>query len=1191
MRKMFRFFAQRWVISLLGIIALSLLIWYVGPLFAFADYVPLESEFVRWIVIAIVIVIWVARLVFNKIKSVLGDRHLTEGISQSVADNEPDYGAEEVAQLKKRFEEAIAILTQSRRGAGRKIENLYDLPWYVIIGPPGSGKTTALANSGLEFPLADRLGSPAIHGLGGTRNCDWWFSDTAVLLDTAGRYVTQDSQAEVDSTAWTGFLDLLKKYRPRRPINGVLVALSISDLMVRNEYERKFHVTAIKKRIHELYQHFGMRFPVYFLLTKCDLIAGFTEFFDDLGREERAQVWGMTFPLEEQTVGSAVENIGREFEGLLQRINERLVGRLSQERDIRRRTLMYGFPQQLAAVKDTLDLFLKDIFRPNRFDESVMLRGVYFTSGTQEGTPIDQVMGSLARSFGLNQQALPSFGGQNRAYFITDLLKKVVIPEAQIAGTNRRLERHRVWLQNGAYVAAAGLTALCLVVWLVSYSQNQSYVENMAKQVDEAQVNVKALTAAHRDLLTVLPPLNSIRAMASGLNTDEKGTAWSMGFGLSQKEQLGTKSRATYQRLLNTLFLPRLILRLEEQLKSRVSNPDYLFEALKVYLMLKEQTRFDAETISAWVSLDWDQNQSQHLTEEQMEQLNTHLETLLAAGVPVLPVALDEQLIADVRQTLKRMPLAKRLYGRLKRANLDSDIPSFRIIEAGGAETSIALLRRNGRPLNGEIEGFFTYAGFHELLLPQSRSLSTEMAAERWVVDDGKKLTKDAQALLDIEVRQLYQEEYIARWEALLSDIQLAPITNISRGADILNVLSGSTSPLRQLLSAVAKETSLTRTVAGNSALMEEAAKRAGSIGALSSLKNRLTSVIGVNDVKAILNETKEMPGQVVEDHFASLNKLVTAPESGDMPINEVFLELNELYVYLDSIASATERGQAAMDAVKGNNDLNSIVKKLRITANRQPKLLRRLIMTAADRSRSLIIGGARQHLNAMWQMKPLPFCRRAISQRYPVVSKASQEITFDDFIQFFGPEGVMDSFYNDYLAGFVDTTTVPWQWRGAARGINPEALEQFRRATVIRETFFQGTEKGLSIHFELRPINMDKEITRFFLNLDGQKVTYSHGPVRLTPLQWPGPGGTSQVRLQFLPELKGVVSSVRESGSWAWFRVLDRANIQLTSMPERYDITFNIGGRKARYELHASSTHNPFRLQELAKFRCPEKL
>jgi type VI secretion system protein ImpL len=143
-----------------------------------------------------------------------GQRRLTETQSE-----------EEVTILRERFEDALKLLTETRFGRAEGGGFMLDLPWYIIIGPPGSGKTTILRNSGLDFPLAERVGGDVLQGVGGTRNCDWWFTDEAVLLDTAGRYTTQDSNAAIDRAAWRGFLNLLKEFRRRRPINGVLLAI------------------------------------------------------------------------------------------------------------------------------------------------------------------------------------------------------------------------------------------------------------------------------------------------------------------------------------------------------------------------------------------------------------------------------------------------------------------------------------------------------------------------------------------------------------------------------------------------------------------------------------------------------------------------------------------------------------------------------------------------------------------------------------------------------------------------------------------------------------------------------------------------------------------------------------------------------------------------------------------------------
>ena len=110
---------------------------------------------------------------------------------------------------------------------------------------------------------------------------------------------TQDSDAAVDKAGWLAFLGLLKRTRARQPLNGVLVAIALSDIAAAPPPERLAHARAIRRRVKELYDQLGVRVPVYALFTKADLIAGFTEFFDDLDRERRGQVWGVSIPAEQ----------------------------------------------------------------------------------------------------------------------------------------------------------------------------------------------------------------------------------------------------------------------------------------------------------------------------------------------------------------------------------------------------------------------------------------------------------------------------------------------------------------------------------------------------------------------------------------------------------------------------------------------------------------------------------------------------------------------------------------------------------------------------------------------------------------------------------------------------------------------------------------------------------------------------
>src|SRR5687767_7539740 len=183
----------------IGLLLLSLFIWYAGPFFAFRQWHPLEPQPVRWVLIALLVAAWPACVLWKQWQALRKGGALAQVVVAKSSTPSPD-----VTQLRERFEQEVAKLRNSE--AGRR--GLYELPWYAIIGAPGSGKTTVLLNSGLHFPLEQRSGRGALRGIGGTRNCDWWFTDEAVLLDTAGRYTTQDSDAAADSAGWSEFLAL-----------------------------------------------------------------------------------------------------------------------------------------------------------------------------------------------------------------------------------------------------------------------------------------------------------------------------------------------------------------------------------------------------------------------------------------------------------------------------------------------------------------------------------------------------------------------------------------------------------------------------------------------------------------------------------------------------------------------------------------------------------------------------------------------------------------------------------------------------------------------------------------------------------------------------------------------------------------------------------------------------------------------
>jgi len=643
----------RWLLGGAAAAALAAATWFAGDLLALGGWRPLELPAHRAWLGAAIVAGWIAGEAWRARRNRKRNERLLDLIAGGDASDAAARGAREVEVLQRKFEEAAAILKKTRFKAADGAERyVHELPWYMFIGAPGSGKTTALVNSGLRFPLAEEGGGRSLAGVGGTRNCDWWFTDEAVLLDTAGRYTTQESDREADAAAWRGFLDLLKRFRPRRPLNGALVTLSVSDLLQWNEEERLRYAHHVRARVAELRERLGVRFPLYLLVTKADLMAGFMEFFGDLGVDERARVWGTTFALGEHGSGTAAPPaaFAQEFAALEQRLYGEMVQRLPLESDPQRRAAMYRFPQQFHGLGPSIGGFVDEAFGDSGAAPRPLLRGVYFTSGTQEGNPIDRVLGSLERSFGLERAVRPLAQGSGRSFFLMRLMREVIFPEAGLAGSDVRLERRLQQVRALAYAAVAVLTAGLLILWTQDYLGHKTFVAQAQEKTAAAAQAARALGADPSvEAARTIAVLNLLRDLPGGYS-DRGGAeqAGSAGLGLSQTAKIGSQAVRAYRNALQDALLPRLAQTLEDELRAAIrasTGREALASALTAYVGLYESPA-QAQLPAAAASRAW------KLPEAQGADLQAHLRAGLEAIAPEMRPRQDEAIIRDARQKL-----------------------------------------------------------------------------------------------------------------------------------------------------------------------------------------------------------------------------------------------------------------------------------------------------------------------------------------------------------------------------------------------------------------------------------------------------------------------------------------------------------------------------------------------------------
>jgi type VI secretion system protein ImpL len=1187
MKKLLGLVFNRWTLWAVLLLATALTIWIVGPLVAVAGRSPLESEPARWLAIGLLALAVVARLVWGAVSARRGNSAVVSALLATAPAAADDAASSpDLLAVRQRFEQALQTLREARFGGSGRLaawsaklngRYLYELPWYLIIGAPGSGKTTALQNCGLKFPLAARLGEHALQGVGGTRHCDWWFTDQAVIIDTAGRFTTQDSDRENNRATWSGFLALLKRARPRQPLNGVLVTVSV-ELLLRSAVERSDYAEKVRQRVQELHQELGLRFPVYLLVTKSDLLAGFTDYFATLDKDQRATPWGTTFTLQDGSA-SNLQRFGAEFDALQRRLHDGLVERLQVEADPERRARIYGFPNQFARLQGALQAFLDSVFAPSRFEADPLLRGVYFISGTQEGTPIDRVLGAVARAYRLESIAIAPNQASGRSFFLSRLLGEVVFAEHGLAGSNLKWVRRRRLMTAAASVSLAVLTVAIVSAWGVSYVNNRRYIEDVARQVQQVHQLVQATpNRASPDLLPIVPALDATRELARGPAELPR----TLGFGLEQVAKLDSAARAAYQRMLVDAVLPRLALRVEEQLR-QASGGEAPYEALKIYLMLHDAEHFEPEALKAYFETDWDTQLGRSVDGEQRAGLSQHIAVLLDQGAAVSPLQPDAALVQFHRDRLATTTLPQRIYARMRHQGLGADYPEFTAVRAGGDKAALVFTRVSGEPLTKGVPGLFSYDGYHRGFQKEVARVASQLASEQsWVLGiadapkDAAALVRADTALLDA-VRRLYLNDYVEAWERYIADLKLQPMTSMAQSIQMAQLLSAPDSPLPPLMKAMSKQTTLLAADGKN------IAEKAGG-SAKKALENTREAIAGA------LAGTKPRPGvaieSLVDERFASLRRLVTAPEGGKPPLDDTLALIGEVQVLLTAVDNAVKGGTTP--------PLSPLPVKVKAAASGLPQPLRSMLDELSVTSAKVTQVMVRQNIASEVKSQVGEFCQQAVAGRYPLDRNASRDATQADFATLFAPGGKIDVLFQQKLAPYVDTSARPtWRFRAGESGpLGNDAgtLPQFQRAQAIRETFFPAGNLP-SMRLQFKPVEMDATLKQFILDIDGQIVRYDHGPQIPTQIQWPGPRSSSQVRVQLSPALAGGASGMVYDGPWALFRLFDHVKIEPSGAPERFRATFDIDGRKAVFEVTASSVRNPFRLRELSEFVCPAGL
>lgn len=658
--------------NLLLAIILFLVVWFILPHITLNGVQPFSSVEARLLVLAVIALAWLIKIGISLLQ-----KHKTKALPM-------------VIEKLKRAGTAIKnfclwLFTSSKTNfkefkykvqRDKQKRRLRRLPWYLVLGAPQSGKKTLLANFGLYYAQPEHFGEDAINYINQHPDFEWWFSEQAVLIDPINK------DKERDTLGWKKLLKLLKKERSHKPLNGIILTFSLADLLLYSNQNRQEFIQDVCRYIRDLHETFKSLVPVYFVLTKCDQVEGFMEFFNDMSKEELNQVWGMTLPYHECTDLNAVRAFfTKEYNNLINQLRKRVLWAFDTERNLRGRELILSFPQQMQLLKKPLESFLLELFGATRYQKALQMRGLYFISSKQEGEPYDFLLQAMSKKFQLVPPTVHRPQRMGECYFARSLIHEVIFPEAPILGDSERSKRIRSIAYRLCTIAAPLLVLLAGVAMYQGYQDNVANLNLVDNHIANYQNGLTTLDQTNPSLTTILPLLDELNA-AHNLYRNKPLAMDS----LYESGAIGSTLDDTLQRALHSLFLPRIAAEIETSLNQNISDQNLLYATLKGYLAFSASDYSKSSAVKAPMEYSWNKD---YLTQAATEsKLKYYLDT--ATQEPIEKLPLDRNLINRIRGQLEAIVPSNRAYGLLELGSTVSDLPDLMLSTAVGAVITVS---------------------------------------------------------------------------------------------------------------------------------------------------------------------------------------------------------------------------------------------------------------------------------------------------------------------------------------------------------------------------------------------------------------------------------------------------------------------------------------------------------------------
>ncbi|NOH70347.1 type VI secretion system membrane subunit TssM [Vibrio pectenicida] len=1060
------------------------------------------------------------------------------------------------------IQQLFQVATKKIRGQGRsKLESLYSLPWYLVIGGENDSKSEILLQNGFEVISKSETESYLC----------FWSNDNAIVIEVGQRIFTSEG---VDEALWKVLAKQLFKYRPRQGLNGIIAVVGCDRLITSDKKERTKLSTIYQKAVLSMGGVLDLNLPVYTVISKADTIADFIGFFEGFSAYDSEKPFGITFDCdylqrydknqftaESHTLITSVA--GQQFE---------LLRNVSREKS----SSIVAWPYQLRIFLQRVNELLSDIGRENRTREAVWIRGVYLMSAVQKGTKYDLLTQVVAERAEFNLISQCDQKPSRRGFFTKNLFNKIILPEKSIVGVNEWCHSAYLMLRS----AALGMiVALVFIAGLkLKYNWN----------LDE-EWRLKALTQIHlyKSGINQLRDDCSISEMISVLSELEnvalKGVQRRPWHQMVSMKQIDTAESvySAYVGQLHQILLPKLeeLIVGELYVYINLGNSGRIFEVLRYYQMLFDKKQLNLKELQAYL-LDNLKEQGE-LSSDELFALSSLIEHTFRGDYDK-QLQPNKDLMSVAINNLEGFSPERLIYTRIK------TMPEYRMqvdLRSQLGENFDSLFEFSSDFHGYLIPEIFTKQGYTQIdLSPKSELLNYLIGEFKAIQGDFSGASIMELTELSKQVQRLYFADYVYYWKELINNIQVKQFDNVSELSLALREASVPvTSPLLGLLDAVAVNTTLA---------VNEVPEIMG--------QERITSQFGLEKINELSPGAGDkllrlQPSFVVNETFLSFSRFVSGNgEDKVEPVYALIAQFDALNLFFDTALSSTDPSKLfhtyAVAHAKGSTDPIVTFRKAGMKA---PSKVSSWIRDLSAQAWQQVVSCSLPYLNTQWDERVYQSYMSSIEGRFPFAQHGRGEVALDDFMRFFKPRGRIDLYMDEFLTSFVywDNGRLKLlEVDGITLPISKNMRGQLERVRKLREIFFGASGEELALKIGFKASSMSTNVTEFQLKETESLFSYKHGPRVWRDVTWPISGVDGYISTEFYSG-KNLVASKSFTGQWALFRAIFSSRSSATSSRLTGKLNYRINHNNIALDYTLRDSNHPLDKSLFVQFSLPRQL